>query len=93
MLLAEYLVKWEDYVPNLDLMTSIAKFQMPPQPSLVDIRSWFRLVNQVAPFLSTAPLMEPFRALLKKPSSKTVYWDSQLQAIFETTQWTISQLP
>ena len=36
--------------------------------------------------------MEPFRELLKKPSDKSVYWDSQLQTIFETTQRTISQL-
>ncbi|MPC57305.1 hypothetical protein E2C01_051282 [Portunus trituberculatus] len=39
-----------------------------------------------------APLMKPFRELLKKPSGKMVYWDSQLQDIFETTQQTIGQL-
>lgn len=67
-------------------------FQIPPRPSLTDIRSWFGLVNQVAAFLSVAPLMEPFRELLRKPSGKIVYWDSQLQSIFETTKETLGRL-
>jgi len=89
---AGYVLGWEDYRPSQDLMSSITMFQMPPRPSLTDIRSWFGLVNQVAPFLSVAPLMEPFRELLRKPSGKIVYWDSQLQSIFETTKETIGRL-
>ena len=54
---------------------------MPSQPSITDVRSWFGLVNQVAPFLAVAPLMEPFRELLKKPATKSVYWDTAAQHI------------
>ena len=36
--------------------------------------------------------MEPFRELLKKPASKSVYWDTQLRSIFEETRSTIGQL-
>ncbi|KAK4301582.1 hypothetical protein Pmani_026360 [Petrolisthes manimaculis] len=65
---------------------------MPPRPSRTDIHSWFGLVNQVAPFLAIAPIMEPFRELLKKPNGKHIYWDSTLDAIFKTTKETIGRL-
>ncbi|KAG0718160.1 Retrovirus-related Pol polyprotein from transposon gypsy [Chionoecetes opilio] len=32
--------------------------------------------------LAVAPVMEPFRELLKKPGGKAVYWDKQLEALF-----------
>ena len=52
------------------------------------------MVNQLAPFLATAPLMAPFRDLLKSPQTpgKKVYWDDQLQKIFETTREEICKL-
>ena len=55
-------------------------------------KSWFGFVNQLAPFLATAPVMSPFRDLLKKPSSKKVYWDEQLQAKFNQAQDIICKL-
>ncbi|ROT66065.1 hypothetical protein C7M84_015931 [Penaeus vannamei] len=42
--------------------------------------------------LAVAPIMEPFRELLKKPVAKSVYWDEQLQAIFSSAKDTIGQL-
>ena len=61
---------------------------MPEQPSLADIRAWFSIVNQLAPFLVSAPLMSPFRDLLK-PShgtkGKKVHWDEQLSNVFQKT--------
>ena len=89
---AGYQLDWEQYQPGEELIKSITDFQMPSQPSITDVRSWFGLVNQVAPFLAVAPLMEPFRELLKKPASKSVYWDTQLRGIFEETRSTIRQL-
>ena len=67
---------------------------MPDNPSIADIRSWFGLVNQVAPFLATAPVMAPFRDLLKPSNAtgKKVYWDSELQQLFESTKSDISEL-
>ena len=52
------------------------------------LRSWFGLVHQFAPFLTTAPLMELFQDLLKSKSShnKVVYWDSNLQELFLKTK-------
>uniref|UniRef100_A0A0P4VNI8 Reverse transcriptase n=1 Tax=Scylla olivacea TaxID=85551 RepID=A0A0P4VNI8_SCYOL len=89
---AGYLLGWEDYQPSHDLIKSITEFMMPASPSLTDIRSWFGLVNQVAPFLAVAPIMEPFRELLKKPAGKTVYWDNTLDAIFTSAKDTIKNL-
>ena len=94
MTFAGYLLDWESYCPSQDLISSISSFQMPPRPLLTDIRSWFGQANQVVPFLSAAipPLIEPFQELLKKPSNKVVYWNGQLQSIFETTKKTINKL-
>ena len=89
---AGYLLGWEEYKPSHDLIKCITDFSMPPKPSLTDIRSWFGLVNQVAPFLAVAPIMEPFRELLKKPSGKTVYWDDTLGALFTSAKETIKNL-
>ncbi|XP_066955707.1 uncharacterized protein [Macrobrachium rosenbergii] len=61
-------------------------------PSVTDIRLWYGFVNQLAPFLATAALMEPFRDLLKKSTSKNVYWDSNLQERFRQAQEAICKL-
>lgn len=55
---------------------------MPESPTLTDIRSWHGFVNQLAAFLTTEPIMEPFRELLHKPQREKVYWDTQLQQKF-----------
>ncbi|MPC56981.1 hypothetical protein E2C01_050949 [Portunus trituberculatus] len=65
---AGYFLGWKRYQPSRDLINSITDFKMPTQPTLTDVRSWFSLVNQVAPFLAVTPVMEPFRELLKKPA-------------------------
>ncbi|XP_066946055.1 uncharacterized protein [Macrobrachium rosenbergii] len=65
---------------------------MPSEPSIADIRAWHGLVNQLAPFMATAPVMAPFRDLLKKPSKKKVYWDDQLQRELDKAKSTICQL-
>lgn len=60
----------------------IRNFGMPDMPSLIDIRLWYAFVNQLAPFLATAPIMGTFRELLWKPQGKRVYWDSHMHKIF-----------
>ena len=54
---------WHSYKPTEDRLSAIKTFAMPDKPTIKDIRSWFGLVNQLAPFLATAPLMEPFKEL------------------------------
>ena len=89
-----YNIGCDDYKPSDDMLSAIRNFPMPDNPSLADIRSWFGLVNQVAPFLATAPVMAPFRDLLKPSNAtgKKVYWDSELQQLFESTKSDISEL-
>lgn len=82
----------ETYQPTTDRLSAIKEFTMPDQPAIKDIRSWYGLVNQLAPFLAAAPLMEPFGELLKKPTGKKVYWDDQLQLRFHQAQETICKL-
>ena len=83
---------WDAYSPTEESLAAIRNFSMPDSPTITDIRSWFGFVNQLAPFLATAPLMEPFRDLLKKSSSKKVYWDSSLQEKFKQAQEAICKL-
>ncbi|XP_063863888.1 uncharacterized protein LOC135102537 [Scylla paramamosain] len=61
-----FFLDWDSYQPAVERLSAIRALSMPDRPSIKDIRSWFGLVNQLAPFLATAPLMEPFRNLLKK---------------------------
>ena len=76
------------------MLSIIGNFPMPDNPSIADIRSWFGLVNQVATFLAAAPIMAPFRDLLKPSNAtgKKTYWDSELQQLFESTKSDISKL-
>ena len=83
---------WDAYHPTEDRLAAIRNFPMPLEPSITDIRSWHGLVNQLAPFMATAPIMAPFRDLLKKQTKKKVYWDEQLQKHFESAKSTICQL-
>ena len=68
-----YHLSWEGYRPTDNRLAAIRDFKMPTQSTITDIRSWYGFVNQVAPFIATAPIMEPFRDLLKHPASKKVY--------------------
>ena len=72
----------------------LKNFPIPDNLSIADIRSWLGLVNQVAPFLATAPVMAPFRDFLKlsNATGKNVYWDSELQQLFESTKSDICEL-
>lgn len=49
-----YHLNWEEYQCNSDLMHNITEFRVPSQPSVTDIRSWFRvgLMSQVSPSLA-----------------------------------------
>lgn len=85
-------VGWDTYRPTEERLAALRSFDMPPQPSLTDIRSWYGFVNQLAPFLATAPIMEPFRELLRKPQGKKVYWDDNLQNKFAQAKEVISKL-
>ncbi len=60
-----YTVGWEAYGPTEERLPAIKNFSMLEKPAITDIRSWFGLVNQLAPFLTTSPVMEPFKDLLK----------------------------
>lgn len=82
---------WDSYHPTADRLAAIRDFPMPTQPTITDIHSWHDLVSQLATFMAMAPVMEPFRELLKKPSSK-VYWDKQLQWKFDQAKSTVCQL-
>ena len=70
---------WNSYAPATGKLAAISRFPMPEKPTITDIRSFAGLVNQVAPFMATAPIMEPFRALLKDLQSKHDYWDELLE--------------
>jgi hypothetical protein len=76
-----YTVGWETYRPSDDTIAAIREFPMPDEPTITDIRSWFGLVNQLAPFIATTSLMDPFRELLKSKDlkGKAVYWDNELK--------------
>ena len=52
-----YNIGWEAYIPTEERLSVVRDFHMPAKPSIIDIRSWFGLVNQLAPFLTTAPVM------------------------------------
>lgn len=75
-------IGWDSYKPNEERLATIRNFSMPAKPSLTNIHSWHGFVNQLAPFLAMAPIMEPFRELLRKPQFKRVYWDKNLQEKF-----------
>ena len=53
-----------------------------PKPvNITDMRSFFALIEQVAPYYAIKPHLVPFRELLKKNSK--FYWDDQLQELFK----------
>lgn len=66
---------------------------MPAHPTITDIRSWHGLVNKLALLMAIAPVIEPFRELLKKPLSKKVCWDEQLQWKFDQAKSKFASWP
>ena len=60
----------------------------PTPTNLTDIRSFFALVEQVAPFYAVKPHLLPFRELLK--TNSRWYWDETLQQLFEEAKKTIT---
>ena len=61
----------------------------PTPKNITDVRSWFGLVNQLSCTFSQAPVMEPFHNL---PSSKSFFWDSTIDEIFQKPKTEISKL-
>lgn len=79
-------LNWVTYRPADDRLAAIRSFSMPEQPSITNVKSWYGFVNQLAPYLATAPS----RYLLKKPGCKKVYWEEQLQQRLEQAKNTMS---
>ena len=76
--------------PSEKILESIKDFPVPKNIS--DVRGWFGLVNQVAPFFANHPVMEPFRELLKPAAGgKQIYWDDNLTKLFNDSKVIITE--
>ena len=64
--------------------------EFPTPVNITDMRSYWALVNQVAPHYCILPYLEPFRELLKK--NTPWYWDGVLQGLFEESREHISKV-
>ena len=82
---AGFVITNDEVKPSPKIMENIANFPVPK--TISDVRGWFGLVNQVAPFYANRRVMEPFRELLKPPAQgKKVYWDENLTKLFEESK-------
>ena len=81
----------KDYVkPAKKILNSIMEFPVPKNIS--EVRGWFGLVNQVAPFFASRPILQPFRELLKPATKgKSIYWDDNLTKLFEESKVVITK--
>ena len=71
--------------PSSKIINNIQDFAVPK--TISDIRGWFGLINQVAPFYANRRVMEPFRELLKPPTQgKKIYWDENLTRLFQESK-------
>ena len=85
---AGFLITKDEVKPCNKVLESIRDFPVPK--TITDIRGWFGLVNQVAPFYANRKVMEPFRELLKPPAQgKKVYWDDNLTKLFDESKQVI----
>ena len=85
---AGFVIGSDDVRPSDKILESIKDFPVPKNIS--NIRGWFGLINQVAPFFANRPVMEPFRKLLKPSASgKSIYWDDNLTKLFEDSKTVI----
>ena len=76
--------------PSEKILESIKDFPVPKNIS--DVRGWFGLVIQVAPFFANRPVMEPFRELLKPAArGKQIYWDDNLTKLFNDSKVIITE--
>ncbi len=92
---AGFSIGWNHFYPSDERLQSLKNFPMPDKPRLEDIRAWFGLVNQLAPFIGSSSHMSPFRELAEtknRKGVKQVYWDNQLKQIFERTRDEIHEL-
>ena len=89
-----FLVGWNGYRLCDDMISAIKNFPMPESPTITDIRAWFGVVNQLAPFIAKAEIMAPFRDLLKSKNlkGKRVYWDDVLKSSFEHSKTELCDL-
>ena len=71
----------EGYKPLKKMIDAIQNFPTPR--SKTDVRSWFGLVNQLAYTFAQASVMGPFRNLL---SSKSFYWDAEMDILFKKSK-------
>ena len=63
--------------------------EFPTPKNIIDIHSWFGLVNQVSYTFSMTDKMLPFRELLKP--STPFHWEYQLNTLFEDSKRVISE--
>jgi hypothetical protein len=87
---AGFMVGPKSVRPTAKMISAIEEFPSPK--SITDIRAWFGLVNQVAPFFAARPTLQPFRELLKAPATgKKIYWDEDLEKLFKESKKTIKE--
>ena len=87
---AGFMIRADRVKPAPKILESIRDFPVPKNIS--DVRGWFGLVNQVAPFFASRQVMQPFRELLKPAAKgKQIYWDDNLTALFEESKLVILQ--
>ena len=85
---AGFTIKKDSVKPAPKILESISTFPVPK--TISDIRGWFGLINQVAPFFASRPIMQPFRELLKPAAKgKQIYWDENLTNLFEESKLVI----
>ena len=85
---AGFIIGSDEVRPSEKILESIRDFPIPKNIS--DVRGWFGLVNQVAPFFANRPVMEPFRELLKPAAAgKSIYWDDNLTKLFQDSKTVI----
>ena len=70
------------YRPTSKLLEGIKTFPSPT--SITGVRSFFGLINQVSYAFAQAPVMSPFRDLLKHKGK--FYWDDCLENLFQSSK-------
>ncbi|XP_064115112.1 myoferlin-like [Macrobrachium nipponense] len=82
-----YELDWDNYRPSNERMSAIKNFPMPASPTITDIRYWFGLVNQIAPFVAVAPPKFFFR----RPATSFLWisspWKSFRHIIWKNYKW------
>lgn len=76
---------WEECHSTGEILATIRNFSLPETRSILNIKLWFGLVNQLAPVMATALVMKPFRDLLKRPAGK--------KSIFSMYQFHVRHVP